>query len=57
MTRSERRRRGPRRRAARAADTYWRGGYILDRVICHSFMRKYGSWTIDFDSMTYIVGR
>jgi len=57
LTRSERRRRGPRRRAARAADTYWRGGYILDRVICHSFMRKYGSWTIDFDSMTYIVGR
>ncbi|MBN8943184.1 MAG: retropepsin-like domain-containing protein [Rhizobiales bacterium] len=42
---------------ARSAETYWRGGYILDGVICHGFLRKYSSWTIDFDSMSYIVGR
>ncbi|QCI67075.1 retropepsin-like aspartic protease [Phreatobacter stygius] len=42
---------------ARRPEIYWRGGYILDGTICHGFMRKYGSWTIDFDNMTYIVGR
>jgi hypothetical protein len=34
---------------------YWtRSGYIQDGLISHQFLRRYSSWTLDFDSMTYI---
>jgi len=34
---------------------YWtQSGYIQDGLISHQFLRQYSSWTLDFDSMTYI---
>ena len=34
---------------------YWTmSGYIRDGLISHQFLRQYSSWTLDFDSMTYI---
>jgi len=35
-------------------NTYWRLGFIWDGLISHQFLKNFGSWTIDFDSMTYI---
>jgi hypothetical protein len=35
-------------------ETYWARGYIQDGLISHGFLRQYGSWTIDFDSMTFL---
>jgi hypothetical protein len=37
-----------------AAGTYWQNGFIQDGLISHGFLRKYDSWTIDFDAMTYL---
>ena len=34
--------------------TYWQHGFIQDGLISHAFLRKYASWTIDFDAMKYI---
>ncbi len=34
--------------------TYWQHGFIQDGLISHRFLRKYASWTIDFDEMKYI---
>ncbi len=33
---------------------YWSFGFIWDGLISHQFLKNFGSWTIDFDSMTYI---
>lgn len=37
-------------------ETYWARGYIQDGLISHRFLRRYASWTIDFDSMTFLFG-
>lgn len=42
---------------ARPPDSYWSQGYIQDGLLSHNFLRKYGSWTLDFDSMTYLFAR
>ncbi|UCC30282.1 MAG: aspartyl protease family protein, partial [Phycisphaerales bacterium] len=34
-------------------DPYWRHGFIFDALISHQYLRHLGSWTIDFDTMTY----
>lgn len=39
---------------ARPPDSYWAQGFIVDGLLSHKFLRKYGSWTMDFDSMTYL---
>lgn len=41
---------------ARAPESYWGGsrGFIEDGLISHRFLKRYGSWTLDFDSMTYL---
>lgn len=40
---------------SRPASSYWHNGFIEDGLISHGFLRKYGSWTIDFDAMTYLL--
>lgn len=35
-------------------NSYWRFGFIWDGLISHQFLKNFGSWTIDFDSMTYV---
>jgi hypothetical protein len=42
---------------ARPPESYWANGFIVDGLMSHNFLRKYSSWTIDFDSMTYLFGR
>ena len=42
---------------ARPASSYWERGFIQDGLISHQFLRQYGSWTLDFDSMTYLFTR
>ena len=39
---------------ARTPATYWAGGFIQDGLISHRFLRNYSSWTLDFDSRTYL---
>jgi len=39
---------------SRTPETYWSMGFIQDGLISHRFLRQYSSWTLDFDSMTYI---
>jgi len=39
---------------SREPQTYWSMGFIQDGLISHRFLRQYSSWTLDFDSMTYI---
>ncbi len=34
-------------------DPYWGHGFIFDALISHQYLRHLGSWTIDFDTMTY----
>lgn len=34
-------------------NSYCRLGFIFDALISHQYLRHLGSWTIDFDSMTY----
>ena len=34
-------------------DSYWGQGFIFDALISHQYLRHLGSWTIDFDTMTY----
>jgi len=33
---------------------YWSFGFIWDGLVSHQFLKNFGSWTIDFDSMTYV---
>lgn len=39
---------------SRPPESYWSLGFIQDGLISHRFLRQYSSWTLDFDSMTYI---
>ncbi len=32
---------------------YWEYGFFLDALISHQYLRHFGSWTIDFDTMSY----
>jgi hypothetical protein len=34
-------------------DSYWGQGFIFDALVSHQYLRHLGSWTIDFDTMTY----
>lgn len=34
--------------------SYWSSGFIQDGLISHQFLRKYSSWTLDFDAMIFI---
>jgi hypothetical protein len=37
-----------------APSSYWDRGFIADGLISHRFLKRYSTWTIDFDSMTYL---
>jgi hypothetical protein len=39
---------------SRPASSYWQTGFIVDGLISHSFLRKYASWSIDFDAMEFL---
>jgi len=39
---------------SRPPQSYWAHGFIEDGLISHKFLRKYSSWTLDFDAMKYI---
>lgn len=43
----------------RPPESYWgrTRGFIEDGLPSHGFLKRYGSWTIDFDSMTYLFER
>ena len=32
---------------------FWQGGFMMDALISHQYLWPLGSWTIDFDNMTY----
>lgn len=32
---------------------YWQFGFLFDALISHQYLRHLGSWTIDFDTMSY----
>lgn len=34
-------------------EAYTRAGFFLDALMSHQYLRHFGSWTIDFDNMTY----
>ncbi|MBM3298158.1 MAG: hypothetical protein FJY83_11245 [Candidatus Aminicenantes bacterium] len=34
-------------------DSYWGLGFLADALISHQYLRHLGSWTIDFDAMSY----
>ena len=34
-------------------DFFWQGGFMADALISHQYLWPLGSWTIDFDNMTY----
>ncbi|MBV7337503.1 aspartyl protease family protein [Chloroflexi bacterium TSY] len=34
-------------------DPYWRFGFVFDALVSHQYLQHLGSWTIDFDTMTY----
>jgi tetratricopeptide (TPR) repeat protein len=38
-------------------DPYWSNGFMFDGLISHQYLRHLGSWTIDFDRMTYYFPR
>ena len=42
---------------ARPPESYWQCGFIVDALISHRFLRQYASWTLDFDTMTYLFER
>jgi hypothetical protein len=42
---------------SRPPASYWDRGFIADGLLSHGFLKRYGSWTIDFDSMTYLFER
>jgi hypothetical protein len=42
---------------ARPPESLWAHGYLEDGLLSHNFLRKYSSWTLDFDSMTYLFVR
>ena len=37
-------------------NVYWGQGFIWDGLISHQFLRNYTSWTLDFDTMTFLFG-
>jgi hypothetical protein len=37
--------------------TYWGRGFIQDGLLSHRFLRRYASWTLDFDARTYLFER
>ena len=42
---------------SRPPESHWHGGkFIVDALLSHSFLKRYSSWTLDFDSMTYVFG-
>jgi hypothetical protein len=34
---------------------YWQHGFVFDALISHEYLRHLGSWTIDFDNMSFYV--
>jgi hypothetical protein len=42
---------------ARPPQSYWERGFIVDGLISHQFLRRYRSWTLDFDAMTFLFER
>jgi hypothetical protein len=42
---------------ARPPESYWANGFIVDGLVSHNFLRQYSSWTLDFNSMTYLFAR
>jgi hypothetical protein len=43
---------------SRPPESYWgTRGFIEDGLLSHGFLKRYGSWTLDFDSMTYLFER
>ena len=34
-------------------DFFWRSGFMIDALMSHQYLWPLGSWTIDFDNMTY----
>lgn len=38
-------------------ESYWARGFIQDALISHRFMRRYATWTFDFDTRTIRVRR
>ncbi len=32
---------------------YWQFGFLFDALVSHQYLKHLGSWTIDFDTMTY----
>ena len=34
-------------------DFFWQGGFMADALMSHQYLWPLGSWTIDFDNMTY----
>ena len=34
-------------------NAFWQGGFMMDALISHQYLWPLGSWTIDFDAMTY----
>lgn len=39
---------------SRPPGSYWSLGFIQDGLISHRFLRKYSSWTLDFDAMKFL---
>ncbi len=35
-------------------NAYWGQGFIWDGLISHQFLRSYASWTLDFDTMSFV---
>jgi hypothetical protein len=42
---------------SRTPTTYWEHGFIQDGLISHRFLRKYASWTIDFERMKFVFAK
>lgn len=36
-------------------DSYWARGFIQDGLLSHRFLRRYASWTLDFDAMEFLI--
>lgn len=34
-------------------NSYWLHGFVFDALISHQYLQHLGSWTLDFDTMTY----
>ena len=42
---------------SRGPSAYWSDFFIVDALLSHGFLRQQASWTIDFDTMTFLFGR